>query len=67
MPIIQMHIVEGRDDATKKKMVEKVTAAVVETLECPPEKVRIIISEMQGNSYSVGGKLLQDFDPRYKK
>lgn len=56
MPIIQMHLLEGRTVAQKRKVVKAVTDAVVESLGVPRDTVRIIISEMPSEHFAVGGE-----------
>lgn len=60
MPIIQVEILEGRSIDQKRQMVKKVTEAITDTLNCPPEAVRIIIREMPKEHFAVGGKLKID-------
>lgn len=60
MPIVQIHLLEGRDNEKKRKLVAEVTKAICNTLETSPEKVRIILSEMAENHYAVGGELVVD-------
>jgi len=60
MPIVQIHFMEGRSVAKKRKLIEKVTAAICESIDVPPEKVRIILSEMKPEHYASGGKLRLD-------
>ena len=60
MPIIDIHLMEGRTDDQKRKLVASVTKAVCESVDVDPQKVKIIISEMAPNGYAVGGKLKID-------
>lgn len=62
MPIVQIHLMEGRDDEKKRLLVKQVTEAVATSLEVPPGSVRILLSEMAKNHYAVGGTLVLD-DP----
>lgn len=57
MPIVQIEMFEGRTLEQKKKMVEKVTQAIVETVGAKPENVSIIIREMAKENYARGGQL----------
>ena len=57
MPIIHMDILEGRTQEQIKQMVEKVTKAVCETLNAPPEAVIITINHMKKDEFAVAGKL----------
>lgn len=60
MPIVQIHLMEGRTDDQKRALVKEVTQAVCGTVNVPPEKVRIILSDMAPNGYAVGGTLVLD-------
>lgn len=57
MPIVQIEMLEGRTLEQKRKMVSKVTAAIAETADCPPENITIIIREMPKQHLAKGGKL----------
>jgi 4-oxalocrotonate tautomerase len=56
MPIIEMHMLEGRTLEEKARLAEKVTAACVEALDCSPMTVRILITEHKNGEFYVGGK-----------
>ena len=56
MPIIEMHLLEGRSLEDKARLAEKVTAAAVEALECSPNTVRILITEHKNGEFYVAGK-----------
>ncbi|MCM3389547.1 2-hydroxymuconate tautomerase [Ureibacillus chungkukjangi] len=60
MPIVTVKMLEGRTDEQKKALVEKVTAAVVETVNAPPEAVTIVIEEMAKNHYANAGVRASD-------
>ncbi|MCJ8007873.1 2-hydroxymuconate tautomerase [Lederbergia wuyishanensis] len=60
MPFVTVKMLEGRSEEQKKALVEKVTAAVVETTGASTEKVVVFIEEMSKNHYAVGGKRLSD-------
>jgi 4-oxalocrotonate tautomerase len=55
MPIIQVHMLEGRTQELKKKLVANMTEAVVKSLGVKPEDVRIILTDMAKSNYSVAG------------
>ncbi len=57
MPIIQVHMLEGRSQELKKKLVANMTEAVVKSLEVKPEDVRIILMDMTKSNYAVAGVL----------
>jgi len=61
MPIITVHMLEGRDKEKKKKLIKNVTDTVVETLEMPPESVRVILQEMPVENYGVAGLPVMEY------
>lgn len=60
MPILQVEMLKGRTTDQKREMVKKVTAAVAETLVCPPEAVTIIIREVKEENLGQAGVLRVD-------
>jgi 4-oxalocrotonate tautomerase len=62
MPIIEVHMLEGRTIEQKRELVGQVTEAVCRTLGARPEQVRIILSEMPKEDYSIAGVLSCDKD-----
>lgn len=60
MPFVQIDMLEGRTLEQKRALVEKMTAAVVETANCAPEAVTIIIREMAPTHLGKAGKLHSD-------
>lgn len=60
MPILHIHLMEGRDDEKKARLVRSVTEAVVDSLGVPSDAVRIILSDMAPNNYAVAGVLVKD-------
>ena len=60
MPILQIHLLEGRTKEQKKNLVKEVTFSVCSSLGVKPEQVRIILSEMNPADYSVGGELFSE-------
>jgi 4-oxalocrotonate tautomerase len=60
MPIVNIHLMEGRSVEQKRELVDKVTKAVCESINVAPEQVRIILSDMSKNDFSIAGKLIAD-------
>lgn len=60
MPIVQIHLIEGRTVEQKRTLVKKVTDAVCESVSVPPEAVKIILSDMARHDYAIGGVLKLD-------
>lgn len=55
MPIIHIHLMEGRPDAAKHQMMARVTQAVADTLDVPAASVRIIVQDIASGHFSAGG------------
>jgi len=60
MPIIHVHMFEGRTLDQKRKLVAAMTDAVVKTLDSKPETVQILIHENSKIDVSVAGVLHSD-------
>ncbi|KGA96098.1 4-oxalocrotonate tautomerase [Alkalihalobacillus alcalophilus ATCC 27647 = CGMCC 1.3604] len=60
MPIVTVQMLEGRTDEQKQELVEKVTAAVSESIGAPAERVSIVIEEMKKTNFAVAGKRASD-------
>ena len=56
MPIAQIHMMEGRTEAQKTALIEKVTDASCEAVDAPREAVRVILQEMPNTNFGIGGK-----------
>lgn len=56
MPIVQIDMLP-RSVEMKRAIVEKVTQALVESANIPPENVTIILRDMQPENYGKAGKL----------
>lgn len=56
VPLIQMHILEGRSPEVKKLLIQEVTDAVVRTLGANPAAVRVLLYELPPEHWGVGGK-----------
>ena len=53
MPIVQIHLLEGR---TPERKAELIAAVTCRTLGSRPEAVRIILEEMKRENFGKGGK-----------
>ena len=56
MAIVNVTIIEGREQAVKTQLIERITAAVVETLDAEPRQVRVVINEVKDGAYGVAGQ-----------
>lgn len=60
MPIVHVHMLEGRDVAKKRLLARRLTETIQEVLGSPLPKIRVILSDMPHDSYAVGGVLYCD-------
>lgn len=55
MPIVKIEIWKGRNEETKEILIRNVTKAVSESINCPPEKVIVIIEDSPKANWGIGG------------
>lgn len=60
MPILRLEMHPGRTLDQKRAFTREVTRVVVETLNCPPESVDVVISEIAREDWAKAGKLIAD-------
>lgn len=60
MPLIEVHMIEGRTDEQKRKLLEAVTNAVNESIGAPLSSIRVWIREFSARDYMVAGELMAD-------
>lgn len=60
MPIIEMHLMEGRTPQQKKKAAVAMTKALAESLEVNEESVRILITEHDKAGFFVAGMSMDE-------
>lgn len=56
MPIVNIQLIEGRSDDQKEALIQKVTNACVESIDCTPESVRILLSDVSTQHFGVAGE-----------
>jgi 4-oxalocrotonate tautomerase len=57
MPLIAIHLIEGRTDEEKEKLLTAVTRAVHESIGAPMASIRVWIQEFSPRAYMSGGEL----------
>ncbi|MDR1019941.1 MAG: 2-hydroxymuconate tautomerase family protein [Synergistaceae bacterium] len=62
MPIIQVHLLQGRSVEAKRQFAAEATDLVCRCFDVKSEQVRIIFSEMERENYSISGTLVSDRD-----
>ncbi|MCB9915951.1 MAG: tautomerase family protein [Planctomycetes bacterium] len=60
MPIIDVTLFEGRDVATKRALVERLTAAAAESLAVPAASVTVVLREIARHDLAEGGVLFAE-------
>ncbi|MDQ0190278.1 2-hydroxymuconate tautomerase [Alicyclobacillus cycloheptanicus] len=60
MPLVQVHILEGRSDEMRKRLITEVTAAVSRALDAPEESIRVLLYELPKQHWAVGGKSMAE-------
>lgn len=55
MPIIEMHLLQGRTVEQKRAVAEAVAEAVTRSLGVRPESIRLLITEHSSEEFSVAG------------
>jgi len=61
MPFIQCDIRRGRSEAQKRRLFDKINAAVNRVTGAPTSSILILIREHAGNHFMEGGELLPDY------
>ena len=64
MPLINVHMAEGRSKEEKSALMSAITDAAVNTLGAPRDSVRVWITEMSNIDFMAGGELLADKQAR---
>ncbi|MGH1355792.1 MAG: 2-hydroxymuconate tautomerase [Thalassovita sp.] len=56
MPLIDVTMIEGRSNAVKEQLIARLTEAAAETTGAPIETIRVVLREVPGHHWGVGGK-----------
>jgi 4-oxalocrotonate tautomerase len=57
MPVIHIHMFEGRTKEQKKALVKAMTQAMVDIAKAPSEHTQVIIHEFSRENWGTGGEL----------
>ena len=63
MPIVQISLIAGRTPEKKEHLIRRVTDAIVEVLQIPADRVRIVLNEVPKENLGYGGIPLSKADP----
>lgn len=64
MPLIEIHVLEGRTKQQKKALLEAVTKAVQDSIGARLENIRVWIQEIPPDEFMTAGELASE---KYKK
>lgn len=67
MPIVQVHLLEGREEKDIKNMLVEVTEAISNSLDVEKERVRIIVNEVPSSNWGIAGVSRKEIDMNKKK
>jgi 4-oxalocrotonate tautomerase len=67
MPLVQISMLPGRSAAQKRGLLREVTDAVVRNCKVPADAVRVLITEIEPEHWSVAGLSKADSDAKNKK
>ena len=60
MPFAQIYLMEGRTEAQKRALIEKVTAAIVDAIGAPKENVRVWLHDVPRENWGIAGVTAKD-------
>lgn len=60
MPLVQVSFIEGRSAEQKADLARRLTAAICEALDAPPESVRVLLNEMSPDDWYAGGRSIRE-------
>ncbi len=60
MPLVEIHMLEGRTEMQKRALLDAVTDAVRNSLGVPLTSIRVWIQEFSPKEYMVAGELYAD-------
>jgi 4-oxalocrotonate tautomerase len=62
MPLVQITLIAGRDDATVQTCMKKVAQTIHETLGAPLNSIRVIVNQVPANQWLVGDRTREEMD-----
>lgn len=60
MPVVTVTMARGRSYEQKKRMAEEIAGTVSRVLAVPPERVTILIHELERENIAIAGTLLSE-------
>ena len=62
MPIVQISLIKGRDEATLRRFVKDVARTVHESLGAPMPTIRVILNEIPATHWTIGDETRAEID-----
>lgn len=62
MPFVQISMLQGRTPEKKEELIKKVTDAIIDALQIPKDRVRIVLNEVPKENIGYGGVPLSKID-----
>jgi len=66
MPLVEIHLLQGRTKEQKKALLESVTAAVHQSIQAPLDSIRVWIQEFPPDEFMSAGILASEKKPANK-
>ena len=60
MPMINVQMFEGRTTEQRRKLAKELTDATCRALDCTPDAVQIILTDVKKENWAEAGKLFSD-------
>jgi 4-oxalocrotonate tautomerase len=60
MPFVEVNLATGRTPAQLRTLIERVTYAVAEAVDAPPETVRVLVREVPPELWAAGNETIAE-------
>jgi len=60
MPIVRVELWEGRSKDDKKKIAKGITKVLNEIVNCPPQAVEVLFTDVPKDNWAIGGELCSE-------
>jgi 4-oxalocrotonate tautomerase len=67
MPLIQVTLIKGRDEAVVKKFAKAVARVAHEQLDAPLNSIRVVINEVPATHWLIGDETREEIDAKRRQ
>lgn len=60
MPIVHIHLMEGRPPERVEAMIAEVSHAIAGSIDVPIDTVRVLVHEMTDHQFGIGGRPIRE-------